>query len=294
MSKAAQTTIMVPGMILFVLLLAALPLVIQTDFEGGPIRIAWSQGVQAIQHYFAGIGDGETFRFYVGKNEYTFWERIGDYFRTSFLYVTAGALIGTTIGIFVGIYFTVSKAGWLKSIVDLVGSLPDFVVVLILQFVIVLIAKESGVVLFQVATLTYDDPAIVLPLISMIIIPANYMIRSVAMQMKLTLTEDYIGNAKARGLGKAYIIFFHALPNVLPFVKGDVHKLMGIIMGNLFIVEYLFNNNGITMLIFSNAFDHGYQYNIVVNGLLAFLVLYAIGYGLLRAFLFGLGKVFLR
>lgn len=294
MLRVSRITFAIPVMLLMVLGLAALPIIFNTGFEGGPILVNWADGFETVKQYFAGIGNGDTFRFYMGANQFSFWDRIGIHFRISFLYVAAGALIGTTIGIFAGIYFSLSKRGWLKSIVDLIGSLPDFVVVLLMQFIIVYIAKKTGVVLFQVATVTYDDPAYVLPLIAMIIIPANYMIRSVTMQMKLTLTEDYIGNAKARGLGKAYIIFFHALPNVIPFIKGDLYKLMGIILGNLFIVEYLFNNNGVTMLIFSNAFEQLYQYNLVVNGLLAFLVLYAIGYGLLRAYLYGLWKVFVR
>ncbi|MCM3630884.1 ABC transporter permease subunit [Paenibacillus glycanilyticus] len=295
MSKAKQWTLMIPGMALLVLILAAMPLVIKAGDGGSAIQLAWSQGAEAFKGYFAGIGDGATFRFYMGSNQYLFWDRIGYYFKTSLLYVTSGALLGTAIGIFAGLYFAISKRGWIKSIIDFLGSLPDFVFILLMQFGIVWMASKTGVVLFEVATLTSDDPAIALPLIAMIVIPANYMIRSVAMQMRLTLTEDYIRNAKARGLSRTYIVFYHALPNVLPFVKGDLHKLMGIIMGNLFITEYLFNNKGVTMLIFTNAFgDAVYQYNVVVNGLLSFLVLYGIGYGLLRLFIFGLRKVFVR
>lgn len=294
MPKAAQMALIVPGIILFVFLFAAMPVLLQTDFSGS-LQLSWQAGYKTFENYFSGIGNGESFRFYSGKNEFSFWEWIGPFFRTSFYYVAAAGVIGTAIGIFVGIYFAVSKSGFLKSIVDFVGSLPDFVVVLLLQFGIVLIAREFDVLLFEVATLNSEEPAIMLPLIAMVIIPANYMIRNVTMQMNLTLKEDYIGNAKARGLGRLYIIFFHALPNVLPFIKGDLHKLMGIIMGNLFIVEYLFNNNGISMLIFSNAFNgYGYQYDIVVNGLLSFLVLYGVGYAVIRAFIFALGKVFLR
>lgn len=295
MPKASQMTLIVPGIILFVLLFAVMPVFLQTEAGSGSLKLSWQAGIDTFSSYFSGIGNGESFRFYSGRNEFSFWDWIGTYFLTSFYYVAAAGVFGSAIGIFVGIYFSVSKGGWFKSLVDFVGSLPDFVVVLLLQFGIVLIAKETGVVLFEVATLNSDEPAVMLPLIAMIIIPANYMIRNVAMQMNLTLKEDYIGNAKARGLGRAYIIFFHALPNVLPFIKGDLHKLMGIIMGNLFIVEYLFNNNGISMLIFSNAFNgYGYQYDIVVNGLLSFLVLYGVGYAVIRAFIFVLGKVFLR
>ncbi|RJE86940.1 ABC transporter permease subunit [Paenibacillus sp. 1011MAR3C5] len=293
MPKAAQMTIIIPGIILFVCLFAMMPVVLHFGPGDGGLQFSWGQGYQSFKDYVAGLWTGESFTYYSGKNEHHFWDRIGSYFLTSFYYVTAASMLGSLIGIFIGIYFAVSKAGWAKSLADFIGALPDFVIVLLLQFIIVLIAKETGVVLFEVATLSADDPAVVLPLLAMIIIPANYMLRNVAMQMKLTLTEDYISNAKAKGLGKLYIIFYHGLPNVLPYVKGDLHKLMGIVMGNLFIVEYLFNNKGVSMLIFAHAFVGGeYQYDIVVNGLLSFLLLYGLGYAILRVFLFVLGKVF--
>lgn len=295
MPKAAQIAVIITGILIVVFLFAMMPVILQFGHGGGSLQFAWGHGFESFKEYIVGIGTGESFKYASGKNEYVLWDSIGTYFLTSLYYVTAAGIVGTAIGIFVGIYFAVSKAGWAKSFVDFVGSLPDFVIVLLLQFIIVLIAKETGVVLFEVATLSADDPAIVLPLLAMIIIPANYMIRNVAMQMKLTFAEDYIANAKAKGLGKLYIIFYHGLPNVLPYIKGDLHKLMGIVMGNLFIVEYLFNNKGVSMLIFAHAFVGGiYQYDIVVNGLVSFLLLYVIGYVVLRAFLFALGKVFQR
>ncbi|WP_165867265.1 ABC transporter permease subunit [Paenibacillus pinisoli] len=295
MPRSAQMALIIPGILLFVFLFAMMPVVLHFGPGDGGLQFSWGQGFQSLKAYIAGLGSGESFTYYSGKNLHHFWERIGIYFLTSFYYVTAAGILGSAIGIFIGIYFAISKAGWAKSVADFIGALPDFVIVLLLQFMIVLIAKETGVVLFEVATLSADDPAVVLPLLAMIIIPANYMLRNVSMQMKLTLTEDYISNAKAKGMGKLYIIFYHALPNVLPYVKGDLHKLMGIVMGNLFIVEYLFNNKGVSILIFAHAFVGGeYQYDIVVNGLLSFLILYGLGYGLVRLFLFALGKVFQR
>lgn len=121
------------------------------------------------------------------------------------------------------------------------------------------------------------------------------MIRNVALHMSLTLTEDYISFAKARGLGKTYIIFFHAVPNVLPYLKADLHKFMGILFGNLFIFEYLYNLNGVTLFVFSNAFVSGnYQYDLVVNGIFTLFVLYAIVYALLRFVIYGWEKVVVR
>jgi len=294
MLKIVKTAAVVPIVFVFVLAVALLPLLLQLN-DSGSLNLNWTQSQAGLKDYFTGIGTGETFRFLSGKKELAFWEQIGDYFKVSLFYIAAGGLIGMTIGLLVGIYFALSKAEWLKRIVEIAGALPDFVTVLLLQFLIVFIGSKTGIFVFQVASLSTDDPAIMLPLISAVLIPANYMIRNVATQMKLTLTEDYIGFAKARGLSKMYIVFFHALPNVLPFFKADLHKLLGILMGNLFIVEYLYNLHGVTKLLFADAFAYGnYQYALVVNGLTTLIILYAVVYGMLKLYLRGWEKVFVR
>ncbi|WP_219837253.1 ABC transporter permease subunit [Paenibacillus sp. R14(2021)] len=295
MSKVLQITLALPGIILFVLLFAMFPAVLHSDVYEGILHVNWAGGFESIRAYLSGIGTGASFHYLAGKTELSFWAEIGRSFMVTLIYMVVGAVIGVTVGILLGIYVAVTRADWLKRILELTGVLPDFVIVLLLQFLIVFIASETGIVLFQIGSLSVDEPAIALPLLSAVIIPANYMVRNVALQMSHTFTEDYINFAKARGLGKTYIIFHHALPNVLPFVKADLHKFMGILFGNLFIFEYLYNVGGVTLLVFSNAFaSQGYQYSLVVNGILTLLVLYAIVYALLRGLLFGWEKVFAR
>ncbi|TLS50215.1 ABC transporter permease subunit [Paenibacillus antri] len=292
MPKVFKNAIAIPGILAFILVLAMMPVMLQESGGTGvdALRIVWSNGMHQLREYAAGFATGESFRFFTGKNEFSFWSEIGGYFSVSFLYIAGGALAGTTLGILVGLAFAYSRSEWWKRIVEITGVLPDFVIIILLQFTIVQIAKETGVVVFRVANFSTDQPpAIMLPLVSMIIIPTLYMIRNVALQTRLTLTEDYIGNAKARGLGKAYITFFHALPNVLPFIKADLHKFMGIMVGNLFIVEYFYNLRGVTKLLFADGFlgYYGYQYDLVVNGLITLLVMYGLLYGLLRLYIFG-------
>jgi peptide/nickel transport system permease protein len=294
MSKIVQGAMVVPGVLLFIFILSMIPLVLQSGGDGS-LHLNLSLGFNSIKNYMIGIGTGESFLYFSGEKELLFWKQIGGYFSMSFKYVAIGAIIGVTIGILIGIFFAYSRVEWIKRAVEFTGVLPDFVIILLLQLFIVLIYKQTGILVFEVASLSTDEPAVVLPLISMMIIPANYMIRNVAMQMKLTLTEDYILSAKARGMGKTYILFFHALPNVLPFIKADLHKLIGILMGNLFIVEYFYNLRGVTKLLFSESFaPTGYQYDLVVNGLLTLLALYVVIYGLLRVFVLGWEKVFIR
>ncbi|WP_308639675.1 ABC transporter permease subunit [Paenibacillus silvisoli] len=295
MTKVAQFTSIIVGILLFVLVFAMFPVVLQPDRMNGALQFHWSQGLSSISDYFKGFEGGQTFSFISGGTELSFWIEIGRSFSVTFTYMIIGAAIGMTIGILLGIYFSVTRAQWMKRLLELTSVLPDFVIVMLLQFLIVFIASETGLVVFQVASFSTDEPAVALPLISTIIIPAIYMIRNVSLHMNLTLTEDYISFAKARGLGKRYIIFYHALPNVLPYVKADLHKFMAILFGNLFIFEYLYNLSGITMLVFSNAFtQEGYQYNLVVNGIFALLLLYALIFAVLKLLVYGWGKVFAR
>ncbi|RAP75954.1 ABC transporter permease subunit [Paenibacillus montanisoli] len=295
MAKVTRVSFIIVGILLFVLVFAMFPAVLQPDRLDGSLQFQWTKGLSSISGYFKGMAGGETFRYMSGTNELSFWIEIGRSFTVTFTYMMIGAVIGMTIGILLGIYFAVTRAHWLKRLLELTSVLPDFVIVMLLQFLIVFIASETGIVVFQVASFSTDEPAVALPLLSTIIIPAIYMIRNVALHMNLTLTEDYISFAKARGLGKRYIIFYHALPNVLPFVKADLHKFMAILFGNLFIFEYLYNLGGVTMLVFSNAFTReGYQYSLVVNGIFTLLLLYAIIFAVLKALVYGWGKVFAR
>ncbi|SFI37263.1 peptide/nickel transport system permease protein [Paenibacillus sp. UNC496MF] len=294
MSRALQAVLIVPGILLFVLLFAMFPAVLQGS-QGAALQFHWGDGFAGIRHYFAGFPSGSSFRYLSGKTELSFWAQIGASFSISGFYTVVGGLAGLTGGVLLGVYFAVSRARWMKRLLELTGILPDFVIVILLQFLVVYVASETGMVVFKVASASTDDPAFALPLISTILIPANYMVRNVALQMNNAFTEDYINFAKARGLGKTYIVFFHALPNVLPFIKADLHKFMGILFGNLFIFEYLYNLNGVTLFVFSNAFaNEGYQYGLVVNGLLALLALYAVVYALLRAVVYGWEKVIVR
>jgi len=292
MPKALQFTIIVPAVILVILLFAMFPAVLQA---GDGLHFYWARGFSSIRDYLEGIWTGSSFRFLSGKKELSFWEQIGRSFNITLFYMAVGAVMGMTIGVLLGICFAVIRAQWPKRVLELTSVLPDFLVIIMLQALIVLIYSKTGLLVFEVASTSSDDPAIALPLLSAIIIPASYLIRNVALHMNQTFTEDYISFAKARGLGKGYIVFFHALPNVLPYIKADLHKYMGILFGNIFIIEYLYNLNGVTKLVFYNAFaKEGYQYSLVVNGILTFLLLYAIGYGVLKLVVYGWEKVICR
>ena len=70
---------------------------------------------------------------------------------------------------------------------------------------------------------------------------------------------------------------------------ADLQKLVGIILGNLFIVEDLFNLRGITRMIFS-----GFGYNLTANALFVIVLLYLAVYLTLKGVVGCFERIFAR
>jgi len=116
--------------------------------------------------------------------------------------------------------------------------------------------------------------AVLLPIITLIIIPLLYAVKALNEKTKDVLTQDYILTAIAKGVKKKDIYLYHVTTNVTPYLKADLHKILAIMISNLFIVEYIFNLNGITALFFQTQAYFGYQYNLVIFCLVALFLLY--------------------
>lgn len=235
-----------------------------------------------IKEFFFGIISGETWYYSQGSRARLIFGDLVSYFSSSYLYLIISAIIVIAISIFLGIFFWKKSNRWLNVSLGFLGMVPDFILVLMLQITVVYVNKNLGVKTFKVASSSIDDPAIFLPIITLIIIPTIYLVRSLSETTSEISAEDYILLAKSKGLGKTYIYLFHVTTNVLPFLKADLHKILSIMIGNLFIVEYLYNTRGLASFIFLHSSKFGYQYNLVIICLLSLFVLYLICYYSLR------------
>ncbi|MDF2814217.1 MAG: hypothetical protein K0Q81_417 [Paenibacillus sp.] len=299
MDKGLRILVSICSLIAFSIALASTPILIKA--EAGQLTLEWSAAGRAIYDYFQGLGSGQSFLFLTGKTEHAFFEQIGGYALVSFGYSAAAALSGITLGLLAGMGLSRIRRNWIKQAFELLSIIPDFLLILWLQLLVVVIYKRTGLSIAKVASLSVDDPAILLPLLSMTLIPLLYMMRSISVHTHQVLTEDYVLNAKAKGLSKLYTYTYHVLPNVLPYLKAELHKLTGIIVGNLFIMEYLFNLRGMTKLLLSSSYSStnlkagllkGYQFPLTVNCFMAFMLLYLCLYGLMRGYVWLIERKF--
>ncbi|HEX7065966.1 MAG TPA: ABC transporter permease subunit [Bacillales bacterium] len=247
-------------------------------------------GLEAVKDYFIGLKSGETFHYRQGSDrEPSFFRDIGSYLMSSYFYLVVSGLIAVVVSLIIGAWQAKSKQEWAKDMLGFLGVIPDFILVLLLQLAVVSVYQSTGIHVAKVASSSTDNPAILLPIITLSVIPVIYLIRTLSEQTFEVLTEDYILTAKSKGISRLSIYIQHVFRNIIPSLKADLHKIAAIMMGNLFIVEYLYNTRGVTGLMF---IEGDYQYNLIVNGLLTLVILYLFFYWSMRLFVFGLERIF--
>ncbi|MCP1158957.1 ABC transporter permease subunit [Bacillus infantis] len=260
--------------VVLIIILASLPL----GFHNGDAKVVFSiiPMIDEIRDFIQGLKSGESWLYLQGERERPLLEDLIPYWLSSFLYLTVSAVIAVILSVLFGVFLWKKGGRLLNAVLGFTGMLPDFILVLLLQLLTVFVHKETGIKTVKVASSSMSEPAIFLPIFTLVIIPLFYLLRSLSERSHEVKGEDYILAAKAKGLRKGSIYLFHVFLNVLPFLKADLHKILSIMLGNLFIIEYLYNTRGITALLFVQQIQFGYQYNLVIFSLLSLLLLYLV------------------
>ncbi|MCL5736280.1 MAG: ABC transporter permease subunit, partial [Actinobacteria bacterium] len=208
--------------------------------------------------YVRGVADGTSF-------VYGFWDErslfagLDTRIVNSFLYMVVAGLLAVAMGPALGIWLTAGRHDRLKDAVTLTGAVPDFVLALLLQIVVVAFYKSTGHRLARVASIDSSRPAILLPLLVLSLVPMVYLVRTVSTRTYQIVTEPFVTVARARGAARRRIYLTQVLPNVTRYLRADVSRVTGLILADFFIVDYLFNLRGITTLIFSFGLKGGYR-----------------------------------
>ncbi|MET3698993.1 peptide/nickel transport system permease protein [Bacillus oleivorans] len=260
--------------VLLLLIIATFPLVIFN--MGDRVAINFEGIFEEMKQFFSGLFTGSSFYYEQGDRIRSILTDISRYFKFSFFYLFWSSSIILLLSFILGIYFWRQSNKLLNNFLGFLGMIPDFIFISILQILVVIFYQKTGVRLAKVATPSTEDPAILLPLITLVLIPLIYIVRTLNERTQDVLREDYILTAISKGIKKRNIYLYHVTTNVTPFLKADLHKILAIMISNLFIVEYLFNTGGITALLFQHQMKFGYQYNLVIFCFFALFLLYVL------------------
>jgi oligopeptide transport system permease protein len=91
----------------------------------------------------------------------------------------------------------------------------------------------------------YDWRRMVLPVISISMLPAAYIARITRASMLEVLNQDYIRTARAKGLPQFRVVMRHSIKNALIPVLTVIGPIAAIFVSGSFIIETMFSINGI-------------------------------------------------
>lgn len=288
MTKAAVVLLGIVAL----LLLAAVPDVVVVQDDRVVIRPG--AAVEDIGGYLKGVVTGETFTYHERWYSRDLLPRVADRMTRSFFYLAVAALAAVTVGVAAGLLMTARRLDGTREAMTSLAAVPDFMLALLLQLAVVAVYRWTGVRVARVVSLTTAEPALLLPLVTLTLVPAISVVRTVSSRAHFAAAEDHTLVAKAVGLGRRRIYLTRIAPIVLTFVRADIPRLAGTMLGNLFIVEYLFNVRGVTTFVFTRGLFGGYQYDLVMNALLMTAGLYAGVYLLLRLYVGALIRAAVR
>lgn len=178
----------------------------------------------------------------------------------SILFLAAALLLSTVFGITKGMidgYRT--RKNNLSSLGTLAAySIPDVLIVLLMLLLYVYISNN-----FPGLKDALPLKEIILPLISLSIIPSIYITRITFITVQDELKKEYIKNAKAQGQSRIRIFASEILPLAIFKTMDTMPAIMTMLLSNMIVVEYLFGYYGIVhyLLYFYNF---GNTYNFVI------------------------------
>ena len=185
------------------------------------------------------------------------WMRL----RNSLLLGLVAALVGFPLAIALGIWAGLTRdrlPDLLISTTSLIGmSLPDFVTatLLIYLFSIRLRLFPAVTLVNAGASLKEMLPNIVLPVLTLVIILTAYLLRVMRTSIIEVMRNDYVRVARMKGLATVTIVLRHALSNALIPTLTISALMMAWLIGNLFVIEAVFNYPGIGTLMLTAIHD---------------------------------------
>lgn len=185
------------------------------------------------------------------------WVRL----RNSLLLAVSAALVAFPLAITLGVIAGLNRdrlPDLLLSVIALVGmSLPDFVVGTLLIYLFSIQFQ-----LFPAITLVNPDvplleilPNIVLPIATLTIILTAYILRVTRSSILDVVSQDYVRTARSKGLRERVIVVRHVLPNALGPIVTILALNIAWLIGNLFVIEAVFNYPGIGTLLLAAVRD---------------------------------------
>lgn len=173
------------------------------------------------------------------------------------LLAASGFLLACALSIPLGILAGVSNGGWSQKLAlylsSFLVSLPNIWVGIVLIY---LLSAKTG----WLPAIGYRHVGYVLiPAMVLAIELAPVMIRSISVAVASNIREPFYDIGQVRGLTARTMLFRHVLRNAaVPLLNSFGAQMIGMLLGGLFVVEYIFSFPGVGLLTINAVFQRDF------------------------------------
>ena len=201
-------------------------------------------------HWISGVLSGDLGRSLTGTQ--SVGSLVSSRAGNSAVLVAAAGVIGTIIGVLLGVYAAARRDRWidhaLSTVALALASMPDFViaVLLVILFSTVVLQVLPAVSVIPPGVSPLDRPKLlVLPVATLVLVIVPYIFRMTRAAMIEALSSDYVEMADLNGFSRRRVLFVHALRNAVPAAVQVVGLNLLYLAGGIVVVEYVFNYPGL-------------------------------------------------
>ena len=138
----------------------------------------------------------------------------------------------------------------IKTIFFFLESIPDILIIMLIQLVVIIIHKQTGV--FMKIAVTGGEKIYLLPVVCLMILPMVQLYRLSMLTFEAEERKMYTELARSLGFGKLVILLIHMFRNAIISIFFQSKKTMWFMLSNLFILERMFNMPGIMFYLSAN------------------------------------------
>ena len=208
---------------------------------------------------------------YVLQKDQNVSELVFDAAKISFAYGIAACILGTLVGMLLGIVAALNKNTiWdtIATIISILGvSIPSFVFALLL---VILFSND-----LRILPTMYDDMnpifSSILPVIALSMSVIANVARFTRTEMISVLNSEYMTLAMAKGLDRKTLIFKHALRNALIPVITILGPILVNLMTGTMVVEQICSVPGLGKLLINSIRANDYNIIVACSFLYAFM-----------------------
>ncbi|MBS4175352.1 hypothetical protein [Bacillus sp. FJAT-49736] len=159
-------------------------------------------------------------------------------------------------------------------------SVPDLFVITLCQLLVILIVKKTGFLIADIAAMD-QEKIYLFPIFCLAILPTIQLFRISMIILEEEIGKDYVLLARSIGLRKSFIVLIYVLRNAWISLFFQSKKTIWFMLSNLFVLEYLFNMQGITIFM-GNHMDPKIFTLALLSLFIPIFILYSLGEWILQ------------